>query len=252
MISGRYKIGSTYISRTNPEDARSRIEKAAKEGKGGYICVSDMRMVRYAGSHKDYRKLMEGSLMNLPDGTPVSWIGRLSGCREVACTTGPGLFASMMGSADPDLRHYLLGDTRDVLDAIVERSAREGGAQIVGTDALPFTTVDKFDYQGIARGIKESGANIVWTAMRAPKQDEFNARICPLLEGVVCIGVGRAFRLYSGDIRQAPAWARKLGIGGLFIRRKSLGVMILWYIETAFVLFAYACRALWNRLFKNK
>ena len=54
-----YRIGKTYISATTPADAQSRIEQAALSGQGGYVCVSNMRMVRYAGKNNGYANLMK-------------------------------------------------------------------------------------------------------------------------------------------------------------------------------------------------
>ena len=54
MIKTRYKIGKVHISATNPENAKEKITKAALEGNGGYVCVSNLRMIRYAGGHPDY------------------------------------------------------------------------------------------------------------------------------------------------------------------------------------------------------
>lgn len=42
--------------------------------------------------------------------------------------------------------------------------------------------------------INGSGANLVWTALRAPKQDYFNSMLVPYLnDGIICVGVGAAF-----------------------------------------------------------
>jgi len=56
MSDQRFKIGKTFISITNPDDAKRRITLAAKEGLNTYICVSNPRTVVYATKHEDYRK----------------------------------------------------------------------------------------------------------------------------------------------------------------------------------------------------
>ena len=239
MNKNRFRIGNIYISRTNPQNAQQKVIDAVLKGNGGYICVTNMRMVRFAGKNLGYAQLMKDSFMNLPDGKPLTWCGKLWGLNDVACTSGPEFFAAMLDKGDNGLRHYLLGDTQDVLDAILIKNNQEMKACIVGAESLPFTDVDKFDYEGISQRIKDSGANIVWTAMRAPKQDYFNQKLYEYLPNVVSLGVGRAFRLLIGKVKAAPKWASKLGIAGVFTRRKSLLYTLWWYTETFVYLIIY-------------
>lgn len=245
MDKKRYRIGKIHISATNPKDAEERITQAALKGEGGYICVSNVRMIRHAGKHADYASLMEESLMNIPDGKPLEWCAKLWGLQGVKCANGPALFKQMLNNGSKELKHYLLGDTQDVLDKIVETATN---AQIVGAEALPFAKVEEFDYAGIAKRVADSGAQIVWTAMRAPKQDEFDQRLSKLVPHVVSIGVGRAFRLYTGEVHQAPGWAQKAGVAGIFTRKTSLWKAIRWYIESSFYLLGYFTGIIIRRL----
>lgn len=249
MDTTKYRVGKTFISRTNPEDAIAKVTEAALNGQGGYICVSNMRMVQYAGDHPEYNQLMKDSFMNWPDGRPLSWCGRMWGLKEVKCTSGPSIFMKMMSNPNPQLKHFLLGDTQDVLDEIVT-TYRDAG--IVGTYSLPFVEVNEFDYAGIAKMVEESGANVIWTAMTAPKQDVFNQELCAYLPHVVMIGVGRAFRISIGKVKDAPEWAKKMGVGGMYIGRKSKPQLLWWYIKKTFVLLSYYCSILWSRLVGKK
>ena len=252
MSKERYRIGKVKISVTNPKDAKERITQAALGGNGGYVCVSNLRMIRYAGEHLDYADLMGASLMNFPDGKPLMWCARLWGLKNVETTNGPAFFKEMLSNGSKSLKHYLLGDTQDVLDMILEKNNKEYHASIVGAEALPFAAVDEFDYKGISERIKASGANVVWTAMRAPKQDQFNQRLYSLLPNVVSLGVGRAFRLLIGEVKDAPGWAHKAGIAGIFTRKASLWKAVRWYIESFFYLFGYCIQILWFKIVGRK
>lgn len=247
MNNERYRVGKVFISATNPYDAEKKITESAIGGVGGYVCVSNVRMIRYAGKHPEYANLMKEALMCLPDGTPLTWCGKLWGLK-VACTNGPATFKAMLSKGDSGLKHYLLGDTQDVLDQIMALNEKEYHARIVGAESLPFTSVDKFDYKHIAKRIKESGANIIWTAMRAPKQDEFDKILSGYLPNVPSVGVGRAFRMLTGEVREAPVWAQKMGVTGVFTRKLSLGKTLAWYFESFFFVFGYCVQILWRRM----
>lgn len=244
-ILSRFRVGKVHISLTNPESTRMIIKDHAISGNGGYVCVSNIRMIQYADNHSDYVALMSQSLMNLPDGTPLTWLSKLWGIKGVGCTSGPALFRDMLN--EKGIKHYLLGDTDEVIKKIVEKSNREINAQLVGAESLPFVQVDGFDYQGISQRIIDSGAQIVWTAMRSPKQDEFNQRLSRMVPNVVCIGVGRAFRVLIGEFKPVPRVAQKLGLSGFWLRRGTLVQEFGFYFKASFSLIKYAGQiALWR------
>lgn len=248
MNLDRFRIGCTHISATTPHNAEDVISKYAEEGKGGYVCVSNMRMVMYASKFPDYAEVMEHSLMNLPDGMPLTWCGKFWGIKNVERTCGPEFFQRMLTNDNANLKHYLLGDTQDVLDKIVEKYNTESLPKIVGAYSLPFANVDEFDYDGIALMVKESGANIVWTAMRAPKQDEFNARLCKYLPNVVAVGVGRAFRASIGEFKDIPRMAQKLGLSGFYLLRNSWWKEIPFYLNAILFLIKSFLQIKWKRI----
>lgn len=250
MDKTKYRIHKTFISRTNPDDAIAHITEAALNGNGGYICVSNMRTVRYAGEDATYRQLMKGSYMNWPDGMPLSWCGKLWGLKDVRCTRGPDIFRQMMERGDKGLKHFLLGDTQEVLDQIVERYGKS--ANIVGVFSPPFAPLEEYDLDAMARMIQENGANVVWTAMTAPKQDFFDQLMAKRLPSVLFIGVGRAFRISVGIVKDAPEWAQKSGLGGLFISKKKPLQRVWSDFRRSFILAGYCIRILFLRLIEKK
>jgi N-acetylglucosaminyldiphosphoundecaprenol N-acetyl-beta-D-mannosaminyltransferase len=62
--------------------------------------------------------------------------------------------------------------------------------------------------------------------MSSPKQDEWMARMRPLLQAPVLIAVGAAFDFHSGTVRQAPLWMQRSGLEWLF--RLALQPRRLW------------------------
>jgi len=250
MDKTKYKVGKTYISRTNPNDAIVKVTEAALNGNGGYICVSNMRTVRYAGEDATYRQLMKESYMNWPDGKPLSWCGKLWGLKDVRCTRGPDIFRQMMERGDKGLKHFLLGDTQEVLDQIVGRYGKT--ANIVGVFSPPFAPLEEYDLDAMARMIQESGANVVWTAMTAPKQDFFDQLMAKRLPSVLFIGVGRAFRISVGIVKDAPEWAQKSGLGGLFISKKKPLARLWSPIKRSFILLGYFIQIIFCRITGKK
>jgi len=254
MKLDNFKIGNANISNTNPDDVVKRLESFLKTKKTTYICVSNMRMVRYANKkvNNSYLKIMNNSYMNLPDGTPLVWCGRLWGSKKIQRTSGPDFFQKMLKKSDDGLKHFLLGDTNETLDEIIKSYKTNFNSNIVGSFSPPFIDVDEYDYKGIADIINESKADIVWVSMRAPKQDIFSSKISPLLDSKICISVGRAFRIAIGEVKDAPNVFQRLGLAGIFTRRVSLLETLKFYFITFFYLVFYMGQILVRRTFRKK
>lgn len=253
--TNKYRIGKVYISRTTPEKTITAITQSVKEGRNEYICVSNVRTVAYANkkANKDYRDLMNNAFMCTPDGMPLVWMARLWGLKDVQRTVGPDLFTAMLNDKESGIKHFLLGDTEETLAQMKEKYA-DNGANIVGSYSPPFCELDEFDYPSIAKQINESGADIVWLSLRAPKQDFFAVRLLPYLDKKVCIGVGAAFRFSLGQIKHPPKIIKKLGLTGFFWRKvsfKMIGLMIVYTFMLCRWGFGILCSRLMGKKYNN-
>lgn len=246
----KYRIGKVYISRTTPENAIAKIIEACKSGENEYVCVSNVRTVAYANKHEDYCALMNNAYMCTPDGMPLVWMARLWGLKDVQRTVGPDLFTAMLKDNGNGIKHFLLGDTEETL-AQMKAKYTDNASNIAGTYSPPFCELDDFDYKGMAKLINDSGANIVWLSLRAPKQDYFAVRLLPYLEGKVCVGVGAAFRFSLGQIKHPPKIFKKLGLTGIFWRKMDLA-KIGWYFHHFALLCKWGSGILFARLCGKK
>ena len=251
MNKKRFRIGKTYITITSPKLAKIDIAKAVREGVNSYICVSNPRTVTYATRHKDYLKVMSNSLMNIPDAEPIPWAAKLWGLKEVKRTMGPMLFNDMLTDKDNGIKHFLLGDTDETLTKLKEKYK---DANIVGSFSPPFCGLEEYDYEGMAKMINKSGADLIWVSMRAPKQDFFSQRISPLLDHKICIGVGAAFRFNLGEYKMAHPFIKKLGLMGLFWGKKnqSWGKFIWGYLNDNIPYLFYLAQIPFRRLIGKK
>lgn len=237
-----FRIGRVRISVTDEEKAIESIKEAIRKKQKGYVCVSTLRTVVIANKDGKYQEVMENSLMNTPDGTPLVWCGHWWGLKEVRRACGPHIFPRMLKDKDPQLKHFFLGDTEETLAALTKKAMEEFGTNVVGSYSPPFKPLEEYDIEGMAKMINDSGTNVVWTALRAPKQDILNYMITPYLnDGIVMIGVGAAFRSALGMMRQPDGLFQKAGLAGLFFRRPgvTLWQQIKWYLKHSCYLTKY-------------
>ncbi len=149
---------------------------------------------------------------------PLVWLGRRAGLRGVERVYGPDLLLAIAAAtAHTDRRHYFCGagpGTADLLAASLQ--ARFPGLRVAGTATPPFTEPTGADLAGIAGQIRAASPDIIWIGLSTPRQEAFMAALLPRLDRGVLIGVGAAFDLLSGQIRQAPAAVRHSGFEWLW------------------------------------
>ena len=250
-----FRIGRTRISITDEDKAIQTIKDAVHRGEKGYVCVSTLHTVPIANKDDKYWAVMENSLMNTPDGTPLVWCGHWWGLKQVQRACGPHIFPRMLKLKGEGLKHFFLGDTEETLVALTKKATEEFGAEVVGCYSPPFAPLEEYDIEGIAKKINESEATIVWTSLHAPKQDFLDALLMPYLnDGIVCVGVGAAFRSVIGGLRQPDGFLQKAGLVGLKFKRANASWwwLVKWYCAHIFLLICYFVRIKWRRFVGKK
>lgn len=188
------------------------IEEHIKRGEPGYICVADGNILTMVHNDEVYRKVVDEAIFSICDSSWVPiFIHKIYGYkREQYC--GSDIFSHIVKSRK--YRMIFLGTKQTVLDALQQNLAKENPDVAAMTfKELPFCTVDQFDYKGIAETIEKDGAEIIWVALGAPKQEVFMHRLKPHLKKGVAIAVGAAFNFYSGlpdAPRRCPNWMHKM------------------------------------------
>ena len=246
-----FRVGRVRISVTDEEKAIQTMKEAVHRKQKGYVCVSTLRTVVIANKDDKYQTVMENSLMNAPDGTPLVWSGHWWGLKNVQRACGPHIFPRMLKDKDSELKHFFLGDTEETLAALKKKATEEYGANVVGSYSPPFRPLEEYDIEGLAKMINDSGATIVWTALRAPKQDILNSMITPYLnDGIVMVGVGAAFRSVLGVLKQPDGFMQKIGLAGVLFKRPetSWWSELKWYVEHVCYLIKYFFTIKWRRL----
>jgi len=241
MSAEYYYIGRVPIAITSIDKTIALIHDTIVSGGKGYVCVSNMRTTTLANKDDEYCRVMENSLLNVPDGTPLVWCGKWWGIKDVEQVCGPHLFSSMLKDKEHGFRHYFLGDTEDTLTDLKTKTEKIDGAIVAGSYSPPFKPLEEYDLKSLAKAINDSGANVVWTSLRAPKQDYLGQMLMPLLNnGIVVVGVGAAFRAYLGEYKTPDGVLQKMGLGGLgMMRNTTVWKELKWYTKHTYALIKY-------------
>lgn len=189
----------------NKELVWKRIDSQIAFGKPDYICVADGVVVNHVQRNPDYRQTVNNGMFAICDsGWVPLYLKWIYGIRR-SQYAGPMIFKDVVSQGKH--RMIFLGTDRPTLDSLRLRLAQLNPAVLEMTFCeLPYRSVEDFDYASIAQMIEADGAQVIWIALGAPKQDYFMRRLKPYLKHGVMIGVGAAFNFYSGIEQRAPEW----------------------------------------------
>ena len=190
----------------------SAIDDALEAGRSAYICVADGNILTMVDRDEKYAAVVDGAMFSICDSSYVPlYLKRIHGIdRRQFC--GSDIFRKTVQMKK--YRQFFLGGSASVLKALQTEMSKVDPA-IAGMSflELPFCKVEEFDYEAIARQINEDGADIIWVALGAPKQERFMNMLQPYLRRGVMIGVGAVFNFFCGlenAPKRAPEWMLKM------------------------------------------
>ena len=105
----RINIIGVPISVVNMESCVKYIFDNWSEAKGNYICVSNVHTTVIAHDSPSYHQVQSESFVTIPDGKPLSVIGKKMGA-TVGRVTGPDLMRRILeDTKNSELRHFFYG-----------------------------------------------------------------------------------------------------------------------------------------------
>lgn len=181
------------------------IAQAIRTSSSEYICVADGNILATVQRDSAYRQIVYESLFAICDsGWVPLYLKRIHGIqRKQYC--GAQIFKDIVTEGKYNMAFLGTDDTTlaNLKSAITPWNPR---VENMPFTALPFLPAEDFDYPAIAARLNEQGAEIIWVALGAPKQEIFMNRLRPHLKKGVMIGVGAVFNYYSGQVKRAPHW----------------------------------------------
>ena len=152
------------IAAINMEWLVEYLDKNLLDIKGDYICVSNVHTTVTSYEDASYCAVQNGGLMAIPDGGPLSTVGRRRGCKNMARTTGPSLMGEIFKiSAKKGYRHYFYGSKQETLE-LLEKKLKENypGIKIAGMYSPPFRPLTEEEDKAVIERINEANPDFVW------------------------------------------------------------------------------------------
>ncbi len=230
------------IAAINMEWLLNFTHKNIKSLSGDYMCVSNVHTTVMSYEDKNYCAIQNGGIMAIPDGGPLSSVGRKRGYKNMQRTTGPSYMGEILKvSKEKGYRHYFYGSTEKTLEQLFEALELDyPGVQIAGMYSPPFRPMTKEEDKAIVECINETKPDFVWVGLGAPKQEKWMAAHQGKLTGFM-VGVGAGFDYFAGNIDRAPEWMQKSNLEWVFRLMQDPKRLFnrYWYTNTRFIWNAY-------------
>ncbi len=229
------EILKTNINILTMEKTVAYLTSHLEELRGRYICVSNVHTTVTAYRDEAYREVQNGSVLNLPDGKPLSIVQRWRGYREAQRVPGPDLMPALFAFSETGgYSHYFYGSTPETLQTLKQKLLeRFPKLKIAGMFAPPFRPMSPEEDEAAVREINAARPDFIWVGLGAPKQEKWMAAH----EGRVCgvmLGVGAGFDFHAGTIRRAPKWMQEMCLEWLYRIFQDPGRLIGRYLDTNF------------------
>ena len=205
------------IAAINMEWLIDFTERNIKDLSGDYMCVSNVHTTVTAYEDRIYKAIQNGGIMAIPDGGPLSAVGRKRGYIEMSRTAGPSYMDEILKvSAEKGYSHYFYGSTEETLKKLNDVLVKQySGLKVAGMYSPPFRTVTEEEDKVITEKINACNADFVWVGLGAPKQERWMADHQGKIKGFM-VGVGAAFDYFAGNIERAPEWMQKCSLEWLY------------------------------------
>ena len=189
------------------------LSKNIQDIKGDYICVSNVHTTVTSYEDSKYLNIQNNALMALPDGGPLSSLGRKRGYPDMERVTGPSLMGEVFKEG---YKHYFYGSTDETLELLKEKLTKNySNMTIVGMYSPPFRPLTDKEDEEVIKQINDTNPDFVWIGLGAPKQEIWMSEHQGKINGLM-IGVGAGFDYYAGNIKRAPIWMQEHNLEWLY------------------------------------
>lgn len=190
------------------------------------VSISKNLRISATGAHglvtsykiQSFKRTLSTCYLNLPDGMPGVWIGRLKGQRQMQRCYGPDFFELLIKrSAEYKINHFFCGGKSGIAEKLRQVCQdKMHNTNIRGTYCPPFRTMTDNELQELGKHIDSCNTDILWIGLSTPKQELFAEKIAQFTNVRFIISVGAAFDFHTGNVIQAPKILQRSGLEWFF------------------------------------
>lgn len=215
----RFAFGHARIDTIGFEETVERILQLARSGAAAMVVTPNSDHIVALETDLALRAAYDSATLVVPDGMPLVWASRLLRGPLKERVTGADLMPRLCAAAAVHgLRVFILGGRTGVPEEAARRlQLAHPGLVVAGTCSPPFGFErDSAENEAIVAAIRNSGADLVFVGLGAPKQELWMHRHLASFDKGVFLGCGAAVDFCAGTVRRAPPWMQAAGLEWLY------------------------------------
>ena len=210
------KILGVPVHPMTMQEAIAALEERMQADMQTFVVTANAEIIMMCQEDAGYNQIIshEAELV-LPDGAGAVWAGRHLGYKVPERVAGFDLYNQLLAlSAKKGYKAYFFGGSPGVAEAAKAKSEElYPGVNIVGCHNGYFTDAD---VPRIIEEINNSGAEMLFVALGAPKQEKWILAHRQELKPRILMGIGGSFDVLAGKMERAPKWMQDASLEWAF------------------------------------
>ena len=191
------------------------LENFLQRKEQALVVTANAEIIMEAGKQPDYLQLIRSAQLVTPDGAGAVWAGRHLGYKIPERVAGYDLFHRLLDkAAEKHIKVFFFGGKPGVAEQAAQAAVKlYPELEVAGCRNGYFKETDEPE---IVDKINRSGAEILFTALGAPKQEFWLHRHRGVLKANILMGIGGSFDVLSGNSKRAPLWMQRASLEWLY------------------------------------
>lgn len=210
------KILGVPVHPMTMKQAVDSLEQCMLAGEQTFVVTANAEIIMMCQEDAAYNSIIsQKAELVLPDGAGAVWAGRHLGYKVPERVAGFDLYNQLLAlSAKKGYKAYFFGGSPGIAEAAKAKSEEMyPGVKIVGCHNGYFTDAD---VPAIIEAINQSGAEMLFVALGAPKQEKWILAHREELKPLILMGIGGSFDVLAGKMERAPKWMQDASLEWAF------------------------------------
>jgi N-acetylglucosaminyldiphosphoundecaprenol N-acetyl-beta-D-mannosaminyltransferase len=214
-VYSKFRIFGIPISYCDTKEALAFVEKSIKNKETNTIFTPCLESLALYNTNAAFAEASDNVDLSIVDGITMVQMSRLSGHPLKERITGATFVVEIIKEFHDRATFFVIGSKPENLDIAFAKLKKDyPNMKGIGFYSPPFYPgfFPKEEGDIVIQKINESGANVVFFALGAPKQELLIQMIKPHVKANILMSCGGTFEFIGGVVKRAPRKIQKMGL----------------------------------------